>query len=342
MGRRAGLLAPSCGLGSGPRDRFSVSPPTTGLGTRRCDTLPCRPTLRPASHGGRRRRGCCRRGAAARLLADPVPDGDEGLGAAERSPGPACHRGRRSVGGPHAEHARQRPGVAPAGCPHRDLRAGQGGALRPDRPARGCPVPAEARAEAADQARSQPGAGADGTVAAPSPAAAGAEDLDQRRVVHRPRGHCAVREGRASRFEKLVYVNAKMADLCAEARPAARTGPPVLIHGETSTGKELLARAIHLTRPGSIRRCTCRTAAGHPTTRCIRSCSGTSAAPSPARSQIAWGCPAQPTAGPVPRQNLRNLATPPGEPAPLSAGARGEAAWSRWPGSLSARWSRPR
>ena len=52
-------------------------------------------------------------------------------------------------------------------------------------------------------------------------------------------------KGGWSQFEKLVYVSAKMAELCAEARQAAQTELPVLIQGETGTGKELLARAIH-------------------------------------------------------------------------------------------------
>ncbi len=51
-------------------------------------------------------------------------------------------------------------------------------------------------------------------------------------------------EGGFSQFERLVYVSQKMADLVAEARQAAATDLPVLIHGETGTGKELLARAI--------------------------------------------------------------------------------------------------
>ncbi|MBO0752796.1 MAG: sigma-54-dependent Fis family transcriptional regulator [Bradyrhizobiaceae bacterium] len=57
------------------------------------------------------------------------------------------------------------------------------------------------------------------------------------------RNGIAVRE--SQRFEKLVYVSEKMAKLCDLARKAARTELPILIEGETGTGKELLARAIH-------------------------------------------------------------------------------------------------
>lgn len=46
-------------------------------------------------------------------------------------------------------------------------------------------------------------------------------------------------------FEKLVYVSEKMAALCELAKTAAKTELPILIQGETGTGKELLARAIH-------------------------------------------------------------------------------------------------
>jgi len=52
-------------------------------------------------------------------------------------------------------------------------------------------------------------------------------------------------KGGYSRFEKLVFASARMADLIADARKAAATDLPVIVEGETGTGKELLARAIH-------------------------------------------------------------------------------------------------
>ena len=47
-------------------------------------------------------------------------------------------------------------------------------------------------------------------------------------------------------FDKLVFVSDKMAEVCNTARKAAATDLPVLLVGETGTGKELLAKAIHL------------------------------------------------------------------------------------------------
>ena len=49
----------------------------------------------------------------------------------------------------------------------------------------------------------------------------------------------------SQRFEKLVFVSEKMADVCNLARRAAKTELPILVQGDTGTGKELLARAIH-------------------------------------------------------------------------------------------------
>ncbi len=50
-------------------------------------------------------------------------------------------------------------------------------------------------------------------------------------------------------FDALVFASEQMAELCDLARKAAETNLPVLIQGETGTGKELLARAIHFYSP---------------------------------------------------------------------------------------------
>ncbi|MDZ7574102.1 MAG: sigma-54 dependent transcriptional regulator [Pseudotabrizicola sp.] len=56
-------------------------------------------------------------------------------------------------------------------------------------------------------------------------------------------------QGGYSQFERLVFVSPKMTELVSEAQMAAKTSMPVLIQGDTGTGKELLARAIHFNSP---------------------------------------------------------------------------------------------
>jgi two-component system response regulator HupR/HoxA len=46
-------------------------------------------------------------------------------------------------------------------------------------------------------------------------------------------------------FDKLVFASELMVEVCNLARKAAATDLPVLIQGETGTGKELMARAVH-------------------------------------------------------------------------------------------------
>lgn len=46
-------------------------------------------------------------------------------------------------------------------------------------------------------------------------------------------------------FDKLVFASERMVSVCNLARKAAATDLPVLIQGETGTGKELMARAVH-------------------------------------------------------------------------------------------------
>ena len=46
-------------------------------------------------------------------------------------------------------------------------------------------------------------------------------------------------------FDKLVFASDKMLEVCNLARRAATSNLPILIQGETGTGKELMARAVH-------------------------------------------------------------------------------------------------
>lgn len=52
-------------------------------------------------------------------------------------------------------------------------------------------------------------------------------------------------ENSHAQFEKLIYCSSNMASLCNQAKKASMTNLPILIQGETGTGKELMARGIH-------------------------------------------------------------------------------------------------
>lgn len=65
-------------------------------------------------------------------------------------------------------------------------------------------------------------------------------------VVHRQNEHMTRALQETYEFDKLVFCSNAMAEVCNSARKAAGTDLPVLIEGETGTGKELMARAVHL------------------------------------------------------------------------------------------------
>lgn len=65
-------------------------------------------------------------------------------------------------------------------------------------------------------------------------------------VLHRQNDNMTRALQETYEFDKLVFCSNSMAKLCNLAKKAAATDLPVLIEGETGTGKELMARALHL------------------------------------------------------------------------------------------------
>lgn len=64
-------------------------------------------------------------------------------------------------------------------------------------------------------------------------------------VLHRQNSSMNTMLQNTYEFDKLVFASELMVDVCNLARKAAATDLPVLIQGETGTGKELMARAVH-------------------------------------------------------------------------------------------------
>lgn len=65
-------------------------------------------------------------------------------------------------------------------------------------------------------------------------------------VVRRQNENMTIALQETYEFDKLVFCSNAMADVCNLARKTAATELPVLIEGETGTGKELMARTVHL------------------------------------------------------------------------------------------------
>jgi two-component system response regulator HupR/HoxA len=64
-------------------------------------------------------------------------------------------------------------------------------------------------------------------------------------VLRQQNRHMTTRIQDAYEFDKLVFASDSMIAVCNLAPRAAATDLPVLIQGETGTGKELMARAVH-------------------------------------------------------------------------------------------------
>jgi DNA-binding response OmpR family regulator len=98
-------------------------------------------------------------------------------------------------------------------------------------------------------------------------------------------------------FDRMVFVSNAMAEVCNLARKAAATDLPVLIEGETGTGKELMARAIHLFSQRHKLLFMAENC-GATTICCRANSSAIGAAPSPARPPIASASSRRPMAAP--------------------------------------------
>ena len=114
----------------------------------------------------------------------------------------------------------------------------------------------------------------------------------KQRGAHRPAAlpEHLIHGGVQSNEERLIGADTGLAAVMARAMMVARSSAPVLLFGETGTGKEVVARAIHersASRAGPFRRVNCGAIRPSSST---RSCSATSQArlPVPSRGAEGW------------------------------------------------------
>lgn len=73
--------------------------------------------------------------------------------------------------------------------------------------------------------------------------------IDLRRRIRKPGRKTAASEPRLFRFEEILTRNLQMMKAIERAKRAAATRSPVLVVGETGTGKELIVQSIHSASP---------------------------------------------------------------------------------------------
>ena len=123
-------------------------------------------------------------------------------------------------------------------------------------------------------------------------------------------------------FEQIIGRSPVLREALTRAAQVARTETTVLITGESGTGKELVARAIHYASPRADGPSSRSTAQRCPTRCWSRSCSATSAAPSPGRTGRSPDASNWRPRNALPRRDRRTLRRGAGQAPPCAAGAR--------------------
>ena len=117
-------------------------------------------------------------------------------------------------------------------------------------------------------------------------------------VLRQQNGKMTTQLQSAYEFDRLVFASDSMIEVCNLARQAAATDLPVLIQGETGTGKELMARAVHFFSGQNKYPFLAQNCAALPDELLHSELFGHKRAPSRARSATGWACSPRPTGAP--------------------------------------------